>query len=833
MDIAGTLFADPIVAVLKTSDPDDNEDPDDANHFDDSPLQESDTIWADDYIKSFVQVGTFRITPKVTVRRQEYITEIPSAWPVFRETTAIHLDLSNPKFNIKNKLTTELHSPDYLIYNKDNDSYRGNTGSGDNSGMVVMSPGEPPVKCRRARRTCAGTVACENLDCALIEVERYELDPTSRNAIFAAQQNTKKCEALDSNGITCTGGPTLKPKPQVFPLLSLVILLSIGSGRRTRTYIFCSCSGWSRKFQNDHRTLTIRDNVDENLLAKLFAGQPLATDTDKDTEPCSRVVPRSTGLKLKYCPHTHITDGRSDTRSQMVHHECYAARTVYVPIDKSIRKALVIIKNIPHSHPMPVFSKVSEELKHIYVDCVTAVGSVDATVSKVDNANSTKLLLNGKTYAPALHSKRVKRDLVRGVKSTEYPAGLGVDGAFHLFREGLTKPLPERYIHGFITNPDGSICIVTCVPFLLKLMDDPGVGSFEDDTTFKRVKGEMNEWELALFVSYVQRAATVVRAYINKASADFFELLFDEVQHVKLQVTGKPIPLKKFVPGGNLIAMNADMEAAQVIGACRSVMKHNDPAYSGVRNDAPVSEVAPHFVKICFRHSKAAVLDFKPLVSPTDHRRLLDFMYIDSKEKLDEFSVFVKGLGIKNFTDWWAHKEMSDWIIPCLVKSQSFMSADDWDNTPSTTNTGEAQHHWTNSITGIGLSLVEAIEKVHSNSYFCSSISFLTLCSARKVDQDVARDIEASMKSGILTNPHNDVFHRTGRNNQRQTAAAHKSRESQQLTEQSGHLRDEIDAEKERRRQSTAAKDPSRAAQCNEGHLQQSLESSRRCYSNC
>lgn len=76
----------------------------------------------------------------------------------------------------------------------------------------------------------------------------------------------------------------------------------------------------------------------------------------------------------------------------MVHHECYATRTVYVPIDKSIRKALVIIKNIPHSHPMPVFSKVSEELKHIYVDCVTAIGSVGATVSKVDNGTAVPYL---------------------------------------------------------------------------------------------------------------------------------------------------------------------------------------------------------------------------------------------------------------------------------------------------------------------------------------------------------------------------------------------------------------------------------------------------------
>ncbi|KAJ7105560.1 hypothetical protein C8R44DRAFT_886506 [Mycena epipterygia] len=38
------------------------------------------------------------------------------------------------------------------------------------------------------------------------------------------------------------------------------------------------------------------------------------------------------------------------------------------------------------------------------------------------------------------------------------------------------------------------------------------------------------------------------------------------------------------------------------------------------------------------------------------------------------------------------------------------MSAEDWDNTPATTNTGEAQHHWTNLNTGVKLSVVEAIE---------------------------------------------------------------------------------------------------------------------------
>jgi hypothetical protein len=54
---------------------------------------------------------------------------------------------------------------------------------------------------------------------------------------------------------------------------------------------------------------------------------------------------------------------------------------------------------------------------------------------------------------------------------------------------------------------------------------------------------------------------------------------------------------------------------------------------------------------------------------------------------------------------------MHEWIIPCIVKSQSLIPADIWDATPSTTNTNEAQHHWTNSLAGIKLSPVEALER--------------------------------------------------------------------------------------------------------------------------
>jgi hypothetical protein len=62
-----------------------------------------------------------------------------------------------------------------------------------------------------------------------------------------------------------------------------------------------------------------------------------------------------------------------------------------------------------------------------------------------------------------------------------------------IYHEELTKPLPERYIHSYIETKKGEIIIVTFVPYLLKLLDDPGVTSFDGDTTYKGIEGKLNE----------------------------------------------------------------------------------------------------------------------------------------------------------------------------------------------------------------------------------------------------------------------------------------------------------------------------------------------------
>ncbi|KAJ7166137.1 hypothetical protein C8R46DRAFT_997239 [Mycena filopes] len=761
----------------------------DSDHADDD-LVESDTVWQDDGT-SLARVGTFRLTRKLTVERMEYRQGPAALYPIHRVRTGIVVDLGAAKYVFRHPNTGELISLISIINDSDNDGWDWAGGGARAFAKVQFAPGERPIECRRIGMTCKGVYACDQLAPALRTVVRFELDPASREAVLAAQQDTRrregntpeervalftkvlrdaKCPAVDSTGKKCRGGPLLKTKTY---------------GRSNGHDYFIGCTGWKPSWKTNHRFTKIPDNVDENLLAKALAGVALTDDATKDTQPCSAIIPSRTGLKKKTCSHAHIANG-----VQIVGHirnyACEASRYVYVPTDSSIRKVLILNAVKPHNHPMPVLTKATFEVKDKYRELIAANGVLGATVSKIDNAPSTKLLLNGKTpsaHAPALHNKRLKQDLIHTAKLEQYPNGLDVEAIYPIYqKEQLTKPLPERYIHSYITNKKGEIAIITFVPYLLKLLDDPGVTSFDGDTTFKGVEGKLNEWELSIFAKVVQRAASLVRSYITGSSTDFFEFFFDELQRVKLLVTGKPIPLKAFVRGGNLLVTNVDMDAPQVLGLCKAVMKYNDPEYSGIPHDTPPEKVAPHFVKICWRHGKEPVHDFRALVSAAEFSRLMNFVYIDSKESLDAFSTFVYGLKVKKITDWWKHKEMHEWIIPCIVKSQSFLSADVWDSTPSTTNTNEAQHHWTNTLAGIRLSPVEALE------------------SRRTIDTNVAEEIERSLKTGILSNSNNDLVHRMSRNAQRQSATDRKALESRTAADDAKQIRLRLEGEVEKRR---------------------------------
>jgi hypothetical protein len=91
--------------------------------------------------------------------------------------------------------------------------------------------------------------------------------------------------------------------------------------------------------------------------------------------------------------HPHIQGGRSDDRLPIVNHPCSARRTIYIPIDTSLRFALIVHKNVPHNHPMPRIDKASFDTKATYQKCVEAAGVLGATVQKVDQGQFNLLCL--------------------------------------------------------------------------------------------------------------------------------------------------------------------------------------------------------------------------------------------------------------------------------------------------------------------------------------------------------------------------------------------------------------------------------------------------------
>ncbi|KAJ6597423.1 hypothetical protein B0H10DRAFT_2196942 [Mycena sp. CBHHK59/15] len=71
----------------------------------DDELVESDTMWQDP-ITSYVRTGNFDITQKIkNVKCIEYVSELPSIYPMYRDQTVIVVDLSDPKFNIEDPKT--------------------------------------------------------------------------------------------------------------------------------------------------------------------------------------------------------------------------------------------------------------------------------------------------------------------------------------------------------------------------------------------------------------------------------------------------------------------------------------------------------------------------------------------------------------------------------------------------------------------------------------------------------------------------------------------------------------------------------------------------------
>ncbi|KAJ7264705.1 hypothetical protein C8J57DRAFT_1512051 [Mycena rebaudengoi] len=124
------------------------------------------------------------------------------------------------------------------------------------------------------------------------------------------------------------------------------------------------------------------------------------------------------------------------------------------------------------------------------------------------------------------HIALVVHDFIRTKKQAQYPRGMGWEGVLYELRERkVTLPKEERYIHTAMEK-NGFRLVVTMHPYIVTFIHE--ILSLNIDYTFKRIDGDMDEWEVAGFLDRFKKHANcrviVLDREISQAPglADFF-----------------------------------------------------------------------------------------------------------------------------------------------------------------------------------------------------------------------------------------------------------------------------------------------------------------------
>ncbi|GJF01013.1 hypothetical protein PsYK624_173180 [Phanerochaete sordida] len=440
------------------------------------------------------------ITRKAHVAEMNTITHVPDMWPVPRTSVATRIDLSASESGSSSGAAQQ-PTMDALIRDHSRESWGGSSGAA--AGNTDVKPGilgAEAVRCRRVTLRCNGIDRCELTPKDIFKgCERYDPDPDAMRAVHEEMNNQNAKEvslparmlvrfyeqvmASKCKKAGCGGGPTIKP-------------FSKGPSTYGKC-LFVGCSKWrpDEKSRWDHLFMAIPPAVDEQEFVFMYNNEgKLPPGLTTDAERCAYVAHPRSGMQ--HCPMSHTKDGRSYT-APMVPHPCDSTMTIYVPLDRNIRKAIVIVKGA-HNHPMHSKRKSTTDDRTKLSQAAHAIGVHNVTVSKLMSAPSTRMIFGGDIAQTTIvyGDRRRLRDNLREIKMTEFPRGTGWDGVLHEHQQEAARAPEKRYIQTVTTKGDIKI-IVTMLPSLAKRFHSALWLAI--DFTFKRVLGDMNEWEIVTF----------------------------------------------------------------------------------------------------------------------------------------------------------------------------------------------------------------------------------------------------------------------------------------------------------------------------------------------
>ncbi|KAJ7773919.1 hypothetical protein B0H16DRAFT_114703 [Mycena metata] len=714
------------------------------------------------------------LTAKQKIYAFHRVKGCPSQFPFFRQRTAFLIDLTEvPDVNPDPEVTV-----DQLIRDQDTHSWGRSTGGRSKPdaflpGSFFGLSGNSTVACRRAAPECAGVAACESLDPAFLKQERRELDPEDIRILAAAtirtremQDNTEvgrtlafhhslqswHCKGIRPNGTQCDGSLCLR---------------KLNTPIRNKNHILlCSKRNEALAHPTLHSQVQILDLVSEDLFVKVMNGERIIDEEDT-AGTCSRVVSGRTGSKGKaICPFNHHRNGLPYV-AKIEPLSCTAKMHIYCPWEtrhpELARMAIVVpVPTSGHSHPPPPKTKCTHAVAARYRECVRKFGP-GTTVNKVENAQSTKDLLGGKTpslFHPGLISRDTKTRIIQEVKAewnelSSTAVNTRQQVATYLAdQEALSDE--KRYLQSSLSR-DGKRVIFGAHSKLLCSIHD--LRTLDCDTTFKPVAGKMQIFEINGWLVAINESVTVMRVWMEVHDHATYKTVWEEIQRLVLKLTKKQLKFKGLHKGGKILGLNSDMEAAPLLGFADAFAPTVDLEHVRSVVVADPQTLLSYVLRICYAHVNRGMPDLLEH-SPETRKRIFDFKYLKTPEEVGTFSAWLATLADPNgvLKRWWGHKTMHSWLLRGVIHCLSNIPLEHWNTMEATTNLGEAQHAWNNAQTGISMGLIESFKKYE------------------ELDIRRAEEIEVRKSTAVSRTSRNEVTHRYTRRIARQSHMSEKSR---------------------------------------------------------
>ncbi|KAJ7663770.1 hypothetical protein DFH06DRAFT_1393433 [Mycena polygramma] len=735
----------------------------------------SDVKWLDPGVSSEVVEfpNGIYLTGRTKIYALHRVKGCPSQFPFPPKRTAYLVDFTEIA-DLDPEMTV-----DDTVRGQDPHSWTGGTGARNKPDAKI--PGSffgltdaVTISVRRADPYCGGISACEALDSAFLNEERRTLDPEPARKLAAAVLRTRemqddtdvgrtlafhhslqdwRCKGIRADGARCGGSIALRKLNTPIHHKEHILLCS----KRTEPLAVGS----------SHSQALIHDNISEDLFVKVMNGERIIEEDDAEGT-CSRVVSGRTGQKGKHqCPFNHHKNGLPYV-AQIVPVTCRAKMNIYCPWEslhpELARMALVVPKpDSGHTHPPPPKArhecgspaghpeytplppppdKVTPAVAQRYKQCVRKIG-LGATVARVENAQSTKDLLDGKTpslFHLALTSRTAKTRLIQEVKlelnaSSSTTTNTRQQVAAYLAdQEALSDE--ERYLQSSQSR-DGKRIIFGANHKLLSYIHD--LRTLDCDTTFKPVVGKMQIFEINGWLVAINESVTVMRVWMEIHDRDAYRAVWQEVQRLVVKHTRKKLKFIGLHKGGKILGLNADMEAAPLLGFADALVDtvDLDEVRAVVITDAVM--LLLFVLRLCYTHYDRGVPKLLHL-SAADRRRISELKYAKTVDEVEAFKTWIVTLPDPDGTlkRWWTHKTMHTWLLPGFIQCLSRIPLERWNSMDATTNLGEAQHAWNNAQTGTSMGVIESFKKYE------------------ELDARRAAEIEMRMATAISRNSHNE-----------------------------------------------------------------------------